>query len=214
MRTNVKICGVTRAGDAQAAAEAGADFLGINFYPGSPRGLSWKRFDELRPDMPDLPLVYVQVKPDIEELRRAKNAGFAFFQVHFPIDMDHATIRSWSSTVGRECLWLTPKRQPAIPIPEPLYDLADTFLVDTYRAEAGVFGGSGVTGDWSEFRRLAEARPEKNWVLAGGLSPENLTQAVRESGARIVDLNSGVESSPGQKDPERIRAALAALNNV
>ena len=87
--------------------------------------------------------------------------------------------------------------------------LAYTFLVDTFHAEG--FGGSGRTGDWAGFARLTEANPGKRWILAGGLNPDNVVPAIAASGARFVDLNSGVETHPGAKSPEKLRAAAEAL---
>ena len=87
--------------------------------------------------------------------------------------------------------------------------LAATWLLDTYRADA--FGGTGHTGDWAKFSRYRLAYPERIWVLAGGLSPENAAAAVAATGARMIDVNSGVELAPGRKDPAKLEALRAAL---
>jgi phosphoribosylanthranilate isomerase len=87
--------------------------------------------------------------------------------------------------------------------------LAETFLLDTFHAEK--FGGTGRTGDWEKFARHQQAHPQKTWILSGGLNPENIGEALRRSGARFVDVNSGVESAPGAKDHAKIELFVAAL---
>ncbi len=205
----VKICGITRAADATAAARAGAAYLGFIFYPKSPRGITEDDYRRMRGSLPDLPRVYVQVNPDREELDRARELGFSRFQIHFPVDTPPATVAGWADSVGAAHLWLAPKRPPGVPFPKALLPLAQTFLVDTFRADA--YGGSGKTGDWDGFRRLSEAYPDRNWVLAGGLTPDNVAEAVRCTGARVIDVSSGVESAPGRKDAGKIRKFFAAL---
>ncbi len=209
----VKICGITRVEDAAVAAEAGAEALGFIFHPKSPRAVTHSGFRALKGRLPsDLPWVYVQVTPGRDELCRAREEGFTRFQVHFPVDTRRETVEDWTQAVGAEKLWLAPKRPPGTPIPEIFFELADTFLIDTYKADS--FGGSGETGDWDAFRRLAASRPEKGWILAGGLTPDNAAEAVRRSGARWIDVGSGVESSPGIKDAEKLRRLLRTLKDL
>lgn len=206
----LKVCGLRREADTRLAAELGADFLGFILYPKSPRYLAPAEYSALAPRLPAGPTrVAVMVEPSIEELGQAREAGFARFQIHARHDVPLERVRGWSETVGTEALWLAPKLPPGAVFPAEWLALADTFLVDTYHAEG--FGGSGKTGDWSGFARLAAAHPEKTWVLAGGLSPDNITAARGQSGARFVDVNSGVESAPGIKSPEKLRALAAAL---
>ncbi len=206
----VKVCGLTSAADASLASEAGADYLGFIFFPKSPRALTLEKFQEMRGALPAKPWVYVQVNPDPAELRRAVEEGFSFVQVHCPAATVEDALPGWLDAVGRERLWLAIKRPVEDPIPPVCLERVDTFLIDTYRQD--VFGGSGETGDWGAFRQLATKYPDKNWVLAGGLSPDNLREAVRRSGARMVDVGSGVESEPGRKDPQRLQALFAALD--
>ena len=71
--------------------------------------------------------------------------------------------------------------------------------------------GTGRTGDWGKFRRHREAHPTHAWILSGGLNPANIGEALVETGARSVDVNSGVESAPGVKDPAKLRAFAEAL---
>ena len=101
-----------------------------------------------------------------------------------------------------------PKLPPEADLSPLLLPLAGTFLLDTY--DAGKFGGTGRTGDWQKFRRHRGAHRDKTWILSGGLTLDNLPEAVAATGANFVDLNSGVESSPGVKDA----AQLGALGRI
>lgn len=205
-----KVCGIRRVEDARLAAELGADFLGFILYPKSPRYLALGDYAELATALPRGPKrVAVMVEPTVDDLDWAQEAGFDFFQIHARHDLPLATVRAWSDTAGAANLWLAPKLPPGAAFPDAWLDLADTFLIDTFHAEG--FGGSGRIGDWAGFTARAKAHPEKTWILAGGLGPENIAAALAESGARHVDVNSGVESEPGLKSPEKLRALAAAL---
>lgn len=205
-----KVCGLKRAEDAVLAAELGADFLGFIFYPKSPRHLAFEAYDALAASLPGGPRrVAVMVEPSVEELARAKGLRFDFFQIHARNDVPLEAVRGWSETVGAANLWLAPKLPPGAAFPAAWLDLAGTFLVDTFHAEG--FGGSGRTGDWAGFAARAKTHPNKTWILAGGLGPDNVAAAIAASGARFVDLNSGVETHPGAKSPEKLRAVAAAL---
>jgi phosphoribosylanthranilate isomerase len=204
----LKVCGLATAEDAAAAAGIGADFLGFILYPKSPRYLPLARFAELRPRLPALPKVAVTVTPSTEELDAVLAAGFDFVQIHFPAT-DAAVARMASEHVGVARLWLAPKLPPETELDAALLPLAETWLLDAYRADS--FGGTGHTGDWAKFRRYSEKYPAKRWVLAGGLSRENVAAAVAATGARMIDVNSGVESAPGRKDVAKLAALRAVL---
>jgi phosphoribosylanthranilate isomerase len=204
----VKVCGLTSAEDAVAAAAIGADFLGFILYPKSPRYLPLERFAAIMDRLPSLPKVAVMVLPTAQELDAAVAAGFDFFQIHFPAT-DSAAARAVSGRIGPERLWLAPKLPPDAELDPALLPLAATWLLDTYRA--GSFGGTGHTGDWAKFRRYREAQPAKCWILAGGLSPENAAAAVAATGATMIDVNSGVESSPGRKNVMKLAALRTTL---
>ncbi len=209
---NLKVCGMKRAEDARLAAELGADFLGFIFYPKSPRYLAYEAYEELAPSLPRGPKrVAVMVEPSLDDLRRARETRFDIIQIHARHDTPVEIVRAWSEVVGAANLWLAPKLPPGAALPREWLSLTDTFLVDTFHADG--FGGSGRTGDWAGFSRLAEANPGKRWILAGGLGPDNVVAAITASGARFVDVNSGVESHPGSKSPEKLRAVAAALRS-
>lgn len=206
----VKVCGLRCAEDAALATELGADFLGFILYPKSPRYFAPADYAALAARLPAGPRrVAVMVEPTPAELTEARYAGFHRFQIHARHDAPPKRVREWSETVGAEALWLAPKLPPGADFPVDWLGCAETFLVDTYHA-AG-FGGSGRTGDWSGFAALTAEYPGKTWILAGGLAPENIAAALVQSGTRFVDVNSGVETAPGVKSPEKLRAFAAVL---
>jgi phosphoribosylanthranilate isomerase len=206
----LKVCGLTRVDDARVAADLGADYLGFILYPKSPRYLSLDAYAALAPELPAGPRrVAVLVEPTTEELTAAVAAGFEFFQIHFSHTTPLETVRGWSGQVGAHRLWLAPKLPPTEDVAASWLSLADTFLLDTFHA--GGFGGSGKTGDWGKFERHQAANPRHTWILAGGLNPENITEAIARSGARFVDVNSGVESAPGVKSRAQLRKLADAL---
>lgn len=206
----IKVCGLTSLVDAEFADRCGADYLGFVLYPKSPRYVPLTQFRAMAPLLPDRKRVAVTVMPTVGELAEAVTAGFDYFQIHFPHDTPVATVAGWSEIVGMKRLWLAPKLPPAEEIAATLLPLAKFFMLDTFHA-AG-FGGSGQTGDWPKFSRHQAAHPERFWILAGGLNPENIGEALRKSGARFVDVNSGVESAPGIKDQEKLKRFVVRLH--
>lgn len=205
----VKICGIKQAEDAELAVTLGAEFLGFIFHSKSPRALDWAGYRRLRERLPPVRRVYVQVRPEPDELRAAAGEGFDCFQLHFAADESPSLVEGWAEVVSPERLWLAPRISPDQGFPAELLPFADTFLIDTYRKAS--FGGTGETGDWGRYREWSVGHPERRWILAGGLNPENIARAVEESGASIVDVNSGIEAAPGEKDHGRMQALFAAL---
>mgnify|MGYP005658489463 CR=1 FL=1 len=207
----VKVCGITRLEDGQNAISLGASFLGFILFEGSPRHIDPNEarviWSELNPGKTRS--VAVDVNPDPSRLSEICQLGFDFFQLHFPSSIDPARVSEWCETVGSDKLWLAPRVHPSEPFPEELLPFADTFLLDAYSAEK--FGGTGETSDWKAFENLKENFPSKTWVLAGGLSPENLPAALSETSASLIDLNSGVESAPGIKDLSKMQKAFSLL---
>lgn len=207
----LKFCGLRSLVDAEYADKLGADFFGFILYPKSPRYLRLQDFIHLAPNLPaGRKRVAVMVAPTVTELAATAAAGFDRFQIHFPADTPDQTVARWSETVGVERLWLAPKRPPGGPYHQGWLDAAATQLVDTFH-EAG-FGGSGQTGNWAEFVNLREAHPHRTWILAGGLTPDNIAVALAESGANFVDVNSGVETAPGIKDHTKMRQMVLAIH--
>lgn len=207
----VKVCGITRVEDAETALVEGADFLGFILYEKSPRHITLGHAQSLFNDaaVPEEKRVVVAVDPDSDTLSRWRDGGFAHFQIHFPMGLPADRVLSWGDVVGLENLWLAPRNSSGQSLPEELLPLAETFLVDACSEDA--YGGTGKTADWERFAELKTKHPEKRWILAGGLSPENVRQAVAATHAEAVDANSGVEATPGIKDPIKVRAFFDRL---
>lgn len=205
-----KVCGLTSLVDAEFADNCGADYLGFILYAKSPRHIALETYRAMAKRLPERRKVAVSVEPTVAELTAMKEAGFDFFQIHFRPEVATATVAGWSEAVGAEKLWLAPKLPPAVDVRAELQPLAKFFLLDTFHAEG--FGGSGKTGDWDKFTRHQAAHPEKTWILAGGLNPENIGEALHASGARFVDVNSGVEAAPGVKDHAKLKRFVVRLH--
>jgi phosphoribosylanthranilate isomerase len=215
MRPLVKICGLTRREDALEAARLGADHLGVILYRKSPRCVNEANLSGLLAAIPAGRAVMVDVAPLPGTISRRKALGFACFQIHFDVaETLPSALEGWAKEAGPGALWLAPRLKPEDPLPEYVLELADTLVMDTYRPN--VYGGTGETGEWERFNRLrrnlAGVRPDLRLALAGGLGPDNVLAALRETGAALVDFNSGVEDAPGVKSAAKMAAALAAVN--
>lgn len=207
--TQLKVCGITSAADAHAAAGIGADYLGFVLHPASPRYVTFEKFAQLQPELPALPKVGVLVYSDMEALKRAHDAGFDCIQLHFPNETPFFEAALWTDIVAPAKLWLAPRVPPGKELDPCFVPLADTFLLDAY--DPTQHGGTGKTGDWAAFAWLQSKFKKVRWVLAGGLNPANIREALTQSHARFVDVNSGVEASPGVKAPAKLAALAAAL---
>ena len=206
---HLKICGLTSAADAHAAASIGADYLGFVLHPASPRHITIEQFHALRAELPALPKVGVLVYSDTDALARVHDAGFDFIQLHFPNETPFFEAAMWTDIVAPSKLWLAPRVPPGRELDPCFVPLADTFLLDAY--DPNQHGGTGKTGDWAAFAWLQGKFKKVRWVLAGGLNPANVRDALAKSQAKFVDVNSGVEASPGFKDHAKLAALAAAL---
>lgn len=209
----VKVCGLTSLVDAGLADAIGADYLGFILYAASPRFVTLEHYRAMAVRLPARRRVAVSVEPGEAELAAQAAAGFDFFQVHFrPGPDDEVRLERWSRAVGRERLWLAPKLPPGVEVTAAMRQAAEGIVVDTFHA--GGFGGSGRTGDWEGFARQRQLYAENTWILAGGLNAANIGAALARSGARVVDVNSGVESAPGIKDAVKLREFAAELRRA
>jgi phosphoribosylanthranilate isomerase len=200
----VKICGITSVADGLAAARAGADAVGLVFWPGSPRRVDRGLARQIARALPPFVLrvgVFVDASP--EELREtADEVGLDLLQLHGAEPPE-----AFSGLTRRA---LKAVRVGAGFDPEEALRYAgraDGVLLDTKVAERP--GGTGKAFDWSAVRRVRDGVPFL--VLAGGLTPWNVRAAVEAVRPDVVDVSTGVESAPGRKDPEKIRAFVTAV---
>jgi phosphoribosylanthranilate isomerase len=197
-------------GLAALALESGARYIGMIHHPRSPRHLSRDELTRLCNTLPQGCRVAVAVEPDEALIDFFNQNGVDRIQVHCTNPSPDQLTR-WSALIGRERLWLAPKLHPDAPFPEWTLPHAGRWVIDTYAADA--HGGTGKTGNWPAFRSWEAAYAPNELMLAGGITPENILLALRESHARFIDVNSGLESHPGQKDPEKIRRLFSILKS-
>jgi phosphoribosylanthranilate isomerase len=207
-----KVCGLTSIADAEFADRCGADYLGFILYPKSPRFVSVENYRAMAPRLPDRRKVAVSVEPTLEELATMQELGFSYFQIHYSPSVTDAQLTAWSRLVGEKHLWLAPKLPPGAAVSPAALAVGKFILFDTFRADG--FGGSGRTGDWASFTRHQSAHTKNFWILAGGLNPENIGEALKQTGARFVDVNSGVEAAPGVKDEAKLKRFVVAMHQA
>jgi phosphoribosylanthranilate isomerase len=188
----VKICGITRLEDALAAARAGADALGFNFWPKSKRYVDPRAAGEIIALLPPfVATVGVFVDPTREEaLQAADLSGVHWLQLHGDESPELCASMPLPVIKG-----IRVRHRASLDLLDQ-YDVAG-FLLDT---DSPGYGGSGATFDWT---LAAEGARRAPIVLAGGLNPENVADAVRQVRPWAVDVASGVESAPGVKDHEK-----------
>ncbi len=208
----LKICGITSPADAEAAVAVGADYLGFIFYPKSPRHDPLAQFQAMKGRLPARKKVAVCVEPKVGDLAAIAALDFDFFQVHINPDTPMPSVISWAETVGLARLWLAPRLPAEIDVDPEWLALADTFLLNIFHPDRT--GSTGNGGDWAKFKRNREGHPLKQWILSGGLNPLNVGAAVAATGARFIDVNSGVEQAPGSKSPAKLQAFALALQNA
>ncbi|NKX44033.1 phosphoribosylanthranilate isomerase [Roseicyclus persicicus] len=214
MDTAIKFCGLTRPQDIDAAVAAGARYVGFVFFPKSPRNVSLETARALA----------LRVPPGVAK-------------VALTVDADDAALDALLAAVPLDLLQLHGHESPArvaevrarhgLPVMKAvgIAEAADLAEIDRYQPVADLLlidakpprgadlpGGNGLAFDW----RLLAGRKywTKPWLLAGGLTPANVAEAVRLTGARQVDVSSGVESAPGIKDADRMAAFAAALGGA
>jgi len=209
-RTAVKICGLTRPADIAAAAAAGAGYFGLVFFPRSPRAVTPESAAALAALVPEgAARVGLFVNPD-DALLDATLAAVPLDILQLHGAESPARVREIRDRTGLPVMKAVGVATPGDL--DALWDYglaADLLLVDAKPAPgAALPGGNGLAFDW---RLLAGRRLLKPWFLAGGLNPGNVAEAVRLTGAPAVDVSSGVERVPGDKDPELIAAFCAAV---
>lgn len=209
----IKICGLSTPETVQAAAESGASHVGFVHFEPSPRHLSLKRASELRKSVPaSVKLVLLLVDMDIDAALFAIDmVGPDVVQAHgseTPEWLDRVRDRS-----GVEVWKAIPVRSEGALVASDIYsDAADLLLFDAPApAESALPGGNGEGFDWSLLKGHKHALP---WGLAGGLTPANVAEAIRVTGAGLVDASSGLETTRGVKDVDKIAAFCKAAREV
>jgi phosphoribosylanthranilate isomerase len=203
VRTRIKICGITRPGDGLAAARAGADAIGLVFYPPSPRFLSLERAREIRDALPPfVQAVALFVNPDAAQVAQAIGRVHpAMLQFHGEETPQFCA--QFGLPYVKAC-----RVKPGVPALEYLrpFSGAAAWLFDSHVPE---YGGVGESFDWS----LVPAS-DKPVILSGGLSQSNVAAAVRRVRPWGVDVSSGVESAKGIKDAGKIAGFIAEVRNA
>ena len=209
MSTSVKICGLSTPETLAAALDAGADMVGLVFFEKSPRHVGLEPARALAAQARHRAEI-VALTVDAGRRRRWRRSCAG-----------SGRIISSSTAARAPSGWRRSRRNSAFPSsrrsasPKPPISrwptptrAADALLIDAKPPKGAVLpGGNGVAFDW---RLARDFHPRKPWLLSGGLTPENVGEAIRDSLARAVDVSSGVESAPGLKDAAKIRAFVAA----
>lgn len=212
-KTKVKICGLTDEDAVEAAVNAGADFLGVVFFPDSPRAVSIERAQQILEFVPEgVHRVGLFVDADNAFLDRVMNhLRLDLFQFHGKETPER--IESVRQEYGMPVMKALGIQSAAdIDAASEFAKVADWLLLDAKApADALRPGGNAAPFDWS---LLAGRHLQVPWMLAGGLTADNVADAIRVSEARAVDVSSGVETSPGCKDAAKIAAFIRAAKGA
>ncbi|RKZ89349.1 MAG: phosphoribosylanthranilate isomerase [Gammaproteobacteria bacterium] len=203
MRTRVKICGITRRQDAEFAIEMGADALGLVFYPSSPRAVTVAQAEQIVEGLAPFVAVvalFVDAKPEHVYLC-LQSLPISVLQFHGDESPEYC------EQFGMPYMKVIRMRD-GINLAEMAtrYTSASALLLDSYKA--GVPGGTGQTFDWSMINQV-----DKPIILAGGLTVENVTKAIKQVQPYAVDISGGVEQAKGIKDQQKIRAFMQEVVN-
>jgi len=213
--TAVKICGVTRLEDADLACGSGADFLGFIFVKGTPRALTGEAAGDIIKRLPEASrrkarMVALFRDADMREVAEiVSSCGFDLVQLHggetpeYCRELKETLAGSGSGEVG--IMKVFKVGEGILPAGEHIYadyDAADYFVFDTFDPDTA--GGTGERFNWDVVARERE-RISKPFFVAGGLEPSNVADAVRATRPYGVDVSSGVETSPGEKDGQLIK---------
>ncbi|GMG82171.1 phosphoribosylanthranilate isomerase [Paralimibaculum aggregatum] len=208
----VKICGLMDPAAVAAAADAGAAYLGFVMFPPSPRSLGAEAVRALAlAAPPGVVKVALAVDPDDALVELLAGLPIDMVQLHGQEPPDRvAAIRARTGLPAMKAIGV--REAADLEAVARYAPVADQLLIDAKPPKGATRpGGNALAVDW---RLLAGRRWPRPWMLAGGLTPENVSEAVAVTGAAQLDVSSGVESAPGVKDPDRIRAFLAAAGRA
>jgi len=202
-KVRIKICGITNLEEALLAADLGADALGFIFYPPSPRSVEPQAAKAIIAQLPPfVTTVGVFVDEDAATVKElAAAAGLDWLQLHgketpeYCRSLDRRVIKAFRIRDESSLAELTSYQ-----------DIVQALLLDTYKK--GQVGGTGETFNWDLALKAKQSGPI---ILAGGLTSENVAQAIAVAHPQAVDVASGVEAAPGKKDPEKLKAFFKAV---
>jgi len=200
----VKICGITNYEDAAAAVDMGADLLGFNFYPKSPRFITPEKAAEIINKLPGfIDIAGVFVNASLEQIRETMDlCQLNWVQLHG--DEDPEFCNSFLSLNVKTMKALRVKDQSDIQQAENYF--TDAILLDAFHPEK--YGGTGLTFDWNIVGHI-----NKRIFLAGGINPDNATEAIK-LGVYGIDVCSGIEAEPGKKDHEKMRKLFENIRHL
>ncbi|MCB1649706.1 MAG: phosphoribosylanthranilate isomerase [Pseudomonadales bacterium] len=207
-RTRIKICGLTRVEDTQLACDLGADAIGLNFYPGSKRFLTLEQARRIRASIPAfVSAVGLFVNPERSEVESVLEA-LHLDCLQFHGDESPGFCRSFALPYMKVI-----RVREGLDIKEEISKYSDSsaILLDSYDKNA--FGGTGLRFDWEVARRCVQDKLARI-VLAGGLRADNVAAAIAQVQPYAVDVSSGVESAPGVKDTQCLKAFFDEVNRV
>tara|TARA_B110000902_G_C14263297_1_gene570570 strand:- start:1509 stop:2159 length:651 start_codon:yes stop_codon:yes gene_type:complete len=209
----VKICGLTQPSDVHAVAQAGAVYCGFVFFPNSPRNVSFQQAAAMAVEAPiGLAKVALTVNAD-DAFLDALTAAVPLDMLQLHGNETPARVQEVKARYGLPVMKAVGVADATdLPALDDYMKVADQILVDAKPPKnADLPGGNGLTFDW---RLIAGRRWAVPWMLAGGLTAENVAEAIRMTGARQIDLSSGVESRPGVKDAAMIDGFMAAVKGT
>ena len=205
--TKVKICGITNIADAKAAARLGADFIGFNFYPKSPRFIDEKKAIRIAKAVPSsVKKVGIFVNEDqMKIMRLAEDVPLDLIQLSG--DEDSAYRKTLKKLIGKKIIQAV--RIGSGKMSNRKIPNADFMLLDSHKK--GLYGGTGVRIDPKKISRMGPIG-RKKLFLAGGLTPNNVGDAIRKTHPYAVDVCSGIEKVPGKKDILKMKAFFEAVS--
>lgn len=239
--TWIKICGITNLEDAQLAVDAGADALGFVFYKKSPRRVDVETARTIVAQLPERVEkvgVFVEDSSD-QQFEIYNTVHLTAIQQH--LDLEMSSPPGGNKATGLNCFWRRPKLYKVLSAPwilaeegrlngmiasfsvwgdnipeearQIIPDLFGTFFLDAGTATQP--GGTGTTFDWKKAMPLVDSMRQKlKVVVAGGLNPGNVTEAIHTLHPWGVDVSSGTEAKPGKKDPQKVRAFVQAVRSA
>lgn len=212
MAVDVKICGLTDEDAIDAALEAGADYIGLVFFAKSPRAVTPERAAELLQFVEGVQKVGLFVDPD-DSLLDAVMTNLRLDLLQFHGSETPERLAQVRLEYGVPVMKVIPvATRDDLAAAEQFVEVADQLLFDAKPPRGSDLpGGNAVSFDWSILKGFTCRVP---WMLAGGLNAANVAEAIKATGAKAVDVSSGVESAPGVKDPDKIRAFIQAAKGA